>query len=120
MRVLEQRNCAKCGEEDENSASHIHQGTRNQTEPTVGVFRTVGVKMTALEYRQLVSRSRELYRRRINHIRKLPCAKCGNPESEGHHEDYRKPFDVIWLCHKHHREAHRKPRGYRWLGADSN
>lgn len=40
-------------------------------------------------------------------IKKLPCAKCGTATNvEGHHEDYRKPLKVIWLCRKHHREAH--------------
>jgi len=26
----------------------------------------------------------------------------------GHHEDYSKPFEVIWLCRFHHKERHRK------------
>lgn len=38
-----------------------------------------------------------------------PCEKCGNPKSQGHHPDYTKPLEVIWLCAKHHKEAH----GYR-------
>lgn len=37
---------------------------------------------------------------------RLPCEKCGNPESEAHHDDYSKPLVVRWLCFCHHREAH--------------
>lgn len=39
-------------------------------------------------------------------LEKLPCAKCGSPDSQAHHEDYSKPLDVMWLCFKHHREHH--------------
>jgi len=42
-------------------------------------------------------------------LKKKPCQICGNPKSEGHHEDYSKPLKVIWLCDKHHREVHSLP-----------
>lgn len=38
-------------------------------------------------------------------LSKHPCAICGNPKTEAHHEDYDKPLDVIWLCRRHHTEA---------------
>lgn len=37
-----------------------------------------------------------------------PCAVCGEPKTEGHHTDYTKPLDVVWLCPEHHREEHRR------------
>jgi hypothetical protein len=43
---------------------------------------------------------------RAGKIIKRPCQVCGNPKSEGHHEDYSKPLDVMWLCRKHHGEFH--------------
>lgn len=39
-------------------------------------------------------------------LKRLPCVVCKNPKSEGHHPDYSKPLDVIFLCLKHHRELH--------------
>jgi hypothetical protein len=38
---------------------------------------------------------------------KHPCVKCGNEKSEGHHEDYNKPLEVVWFCRKHHAEYHK-------------
>lgn len=35
------------------------------------------------------------------------CVVCGKEKVDGHHEDYDKPLDVIWLCHQHHMERHR-------------
>lgn len=34
------------------------------------------------------------------------CVVCGQKKTEGHHPDYSKPLEVIWLCVKHHRERH--------------
>jgi len=39
-------------------------------------------------------------------ISRKPCEECGDPKSEGHHEDYSKPLEVIWLCRTHHRRRH--------------
>ena len=67
-------------------------------------------------------RERERNRRRIRDPRKKKCQNrlqsavrrrkiirglcevCGSPQVEGHHEDYDKPYEVRWLCRKHHRE----------------
>ena len=38
-----------------------------------------------------------------------PCEVCGTMERiHGHHADYSKPDEVVWLCQKHHMELHRK------------
>lgn len=41
---------------------------------------------------------------------RLPCIICNEPKSDGHHEDYSKQLDVIWLCRKHHQRRHRDAR----------
>ena len=35
-----------------------------------------------------------------------PCEICGMEPTVGHHEDYSKPLEVVWLCDLHHREIH--------------
>ena len=44
---------------------------------------------------------------RDGRLKKQPCEKCG-ADAHAHHEDYSKPLDVVWLCHTHHMERHRK------------
>lgn len=41
-------------------------------------------------------------------IQKLPCFICGVENTEGHHPDYDRPLDVVWLCAEHHKEIHLK------------
>ena len=40
------------------------------------------------------------------------CSKCGKTAQKinGHHEDYDKPYEVIWLCDQCHNARHREIR----------
>ena len=53
-------------------------------------------------------RNREIYKTalRMGKLVKTPCMVCGEVEVEGHHPDYSRPLDVVWLCRKHHMEIH--------------
>ena len=42
-------------------------------------------------------------------IRAEACWHCGSTERiEGHHVDYSRPLDVVWLCRSCHCKAHRQ------------
>lgn len=44
---------------------------------------------------------------RDKRLQKDPCSICGTEKDvHGHHKDYAKPLDVIWLCAKCHHRVH--------------
>lgn len=44
-------------------------------------------------------------------VRPTICSRCGaEGKIEGHHEDYSKPYDVLWLCSKCHHDLHAEKR----------
>ena len=55
-------------------------------------------------------KARDEFRKAVQsgRVKRLPCEVCGNPKTDGHHEDYGKPLDVAWLCRNHHMERHRR------------
>lgn len=60
------------------------------------------------------ARSRLRYAVRHGHIEVGPCHVAGadcRGGIEGHHPDYSKPLDVIWVCRAHHRALDRARRG---------
>jgi hypothetical protein len=51
------------------------------------------------------------YAVRTGRITKDPCEVCGATDLvHGHHEDYSRPLEVLWLCPTHHAELHRLRR----------
>ena len=54
------------------------------------------------------ARQRLKYAIRTGKIKRGPCRDCGSMDSFGHHDDYNKALEVIWLCRKHHGIIHRK------------
>jgi len=41
-------------------------------------------------------------------LARLPCERCGAIKVHGHHDDYRKPLELRWLCPSHHKGTHLK------------
>lgn len=66
-----------------------------------------GKKMMKLYPEKWRARQLLRYAVKIGQIKKMSCA-CGKKETEGHHPDYSKPLEIVWLCVKHHHELHRK------------
>jgi len=46
------------------------------------------------------------YAIRAGKISRQPCVICGSSNSQGHHENYDKPLEVVWLCAECHRKLH--------------
>jgi len=71
---------------------------------------------TAREYRQANPEKRKAQQAvndaiRAGKLYKGPCIFCGTKENvDGHHDNYSKLLDVIWMCRKHHREFHMHKR----------
>ena len=42
---------------------------------------------------------------------RAPCLICGNEDADGHHDNYARPLDVVWLCRSHHIERHHSLAG---------
>ena len=58
--------------------------------------------------KEVKKRARTIYKTALRRgkLVRTPCHICGATEVEGHHPDYSRPLDVVWLCKKHHQEIH--------------
>jgi len=70
-------------------------------------------KKRYFEKHPIKAEARKIYKYalRMGKLERGPCAVCGTTENiDGHHTDYTKPLDVVWLCKEHHRQAHLEHR----------
>jgi len=70
------------------------------------------VEVLTPEEKALRRHCREIWRtaRKRGKVVQQPCVRCGSAKSEGHHEDYMKPLEVVWLCRPCHTEEHTRLR----------
>lgn len=48
-------------------------------------------------------------------LERKPCWECGNEKTEMHHDDYRFPLSVKWLCRLCHAKLHKDHRDKKGL-----
>lgn len=93
---------------------------RNRSLGTVFTYKASAPKATPRKYFEVSNEQRETARLNFRSavlkgsIIPKPCAVCGDSKSEGHHFDYTRPLEVIWLCKTHHGLVHRGARQLIW------
>lgn len=63
-------------------------------------------------HQELIRTSIRVYTRALKDgvlVRPKQCSVCPSTKNiEGHHEDYSKPLEIIWLCKSCHHKRHRR------------
>ncbi len=78
---------------------------RKTVEEKAETRRLKGARKRAANPEKILARKKLHKSVKAGRIVPLPCQVCGE-KAEGHHPDYSKPRDVVWLCRKHHLEVH--------------
>ncbi len=107
------RICRKCTKEkyDKNRATHISATitwNRNNKKKCLNNLRNYRKNMSDEQRLRCSVRRKLRYAVEKGKIKRGNCCVCNEPNGIGHHEDYSKPLDVIWVCDKHHKRHHRK------------
>ena len=96
------KECYKIGNRSEKRKEYNHRWKRENNYGKEGLPR---IKRNA--------KQRVIGAVKSGRLEKEPCLICGDFIVHGHHENYEKPLDVLWLCPKHHRIRHKAIRsGY--------
>lgn len=105
--------CKKCTKRDVSERYNSPEGRKKVRAYEQKRFQDPKRKQAVAEYQRNRRKSKPgraratymvNYAIRKGRILRLPCEVCGEPKSQAHHDDYRKPLSVRWMCFKHHRE----------------
>lgn len=60
--------------------------------------------------------------RRKGLLKSEPCERCGEVKTDAHHEDYKEPLRITWLCRKCHKQRHTElsKAGWGWIKRNKN
>lgn len=84
------------------------QGRRRNQRFAQSVKALIGIKKRRMVYEKTKLRARRAVSHAIKSgtlVRK-PCEVCKATKVDGHHDDYKKPLSVRWLCKQHHSDVH--------------
>lgn len=97
--------CKKCKRVNNRETDRLYQKRRRELNPS---YKTKEYKDYCRRFPNKVTAHRLLniaIKKGI--IKRSPCEKCLNKRTHAHHEDYSKPYDVMFLCPIHHKEIHK-------------
>ena len=99
-----------------NQGRHIYQQNREARMAQIAAYRETPAghaaskvsdkRMRAKYPEKCAARQAVLIALRKGILTKKPCERCGSAKVHGHHPDYSRPLDVVWLCPTCHRKEH--------------
>ncbi len=103
--------CKKCLSDYDKSRSMLPHRVKARREYSKTDAYKASRYQTTKKYRAKNKKKTKAHRKvqyevSIGNLSSKPCEVCGNENSVAHHDDYDKPLDIRWLCHKHHKEWH--------------
>ena len=85
--------------------SHASKGTKNPSWKGGRSSKPYFYKLRYMAKNPEKFKARQTLLRSVNAgiLKRGCCEFCGDPNTQGHHEDYDHPYQVRWLCRKDHR-----------------
>lgn len=105
-KLVSNRRCTACSREHANSKEQRLKYKKRNPDKVKDRWNNCRIKYKIKHRDKVLARNATTNGLRDKKLKRQPCVVCGELKVEGHHQDYMKPLEVIWLCAKHHREIH--------------